>query len=101
VSVEGVKGDQGKPPIFRGVFVQFPRAIESIAILSRFGANKYSWENWKHVDQGIDRYSDAMLRHLVAETKGEILDPESGLPHAWSTAWNALARLELIERNNG
>jgi hypothetical protein len=24
------------------------------------------------------------------------LDPESGLPHAWHCAWNALARAELL-----
>ena len=91
----GVKGDQGKPPIFRGVLVQFPRAIPLIATISAFGANKYSWENWRRVDNNFDRYSEAMVRHLVAEGEGTGLDNDSGYAHAGHTAWNALARLEI------
>ncbi len=96
MKTEGVKHDKEKVPIFRGMLVQFPRAMEAIAAQSAHGATKYSWENWRRVPDGFDRYSDAMVRHLVAEAKGEVLDPHSGLPHAWATAWNALARLELL-----
>ena len=45
-----------------------------------------------------------MVRHLLKEGSGERLDPDSGLMHAAHTAWGALARLELIlreEENNG
>lgn len=92
----GVKGDQGKAPIFRGMLVQFPRAMERIASISAFGAAKYSWENWRRVDNASERYADAMVRHSVSEAKGEVLDPESGFHHAGHAAWNALAHLELI-----
>jgi hypothetical protein len=49
------------------------------------------------VERGIDRYTDAMLRHALAEGIEEF-DTESGLKHAAHTAWNALARLELMLR---
>lgn len=91
-----VKYDAGKAPIFKGGLGYFPVAIEGVASVSGFGATKYAWDGWRYVPNGIDRYTDAMVRHLAAEAKGEVLDPESGLPHAWHTAWNALARAELI-----
>lgn len=94
----GVKLDQGKPCIFQAIISDFPRAVETIAALSDFGAAKYSRHNWWKVSDGVSRYSDAMVRHLVQEGKGEVLDPESGFHHAASVAWNALARLELMLR---
>lgn len=92
------KYDGGKAPIYRGLISYFPRAVEAVATLSDFGSTKYSWGGWGSVSNGFDRYSDAMVRHLIKEGKGEVLDPDSGLPHAVSTAWNALARLELLLR---
>ena len=108
---EGVKGDPtsgiagarkddgGKAPIYRGVLSYFPRAISEVAAVSNFGATKYAWNGWLYVDDGINRYSDAMVRHLAEEGKGEVLDPESGLHHAAHVAWGALARLELMLNN--
>lgn len=90
------KDDSSKPPIFRGVLDLFPRAIEAVASVSQYGASKYSWTNWKTVDNGINRYTDAMMRHLSKESKGEFTDVETELSHASSVAWNAIARLELI-----
>jgi hypothetical protein len=52
------------------------------------------------VPDGVNRYSNAMVRHLIKEGKGEFLDPDSSLPHAAHTAWGALARLELILREH-
>ncbi len=91
-----VKYDAGKSPVFKGAIAYFPNAIKGVASISSFGATKYAWDGWRHVDDGINRYTDAMVRHLVAEAAGEVLDPESGLPHAWHCAWNALARAELL-----
>lgn len=96
----GNKDDKQKPPIFRGVLAQFPNAIEMIAQVSEFGANKYSWENWHSVDNAVERYTDALARHLVREAKGEVVDHESGFLSAAHTAWNALTRLELMLRND-
>ena len=93
-----VKYDGSKPALFRGAIDYFPRAIEAVAQISTFGATKYAWKGWESVDNGIARYSDAMVRHLIAEGKGEVVDPESGLRHASHAAWGALARLELMLR---
>src|SRR5690349_21554947 len=93
-----IKYDGGKAPINRGCISYFPRAIEAVASVSAFGASKYAWKGWEGVDDGYNRYSDAMVRHVASEGKGEVLDPDSGLLHAAHTAWNALARLELLIR---
>lgn len=100
--ISGVKDDNQKAPIYRGVIAAFPRAMEAVARAGAYGANKYSWDNWRNVSDGIERYSDAMARHLLDEAKGNRIDTDSRLPVAWSTAWNCLARLELmlIEEEN-
>ncbi len=91
-----VKYDGGKSPIYRGAVSYFPRAIEAVAAVSAFGASKYAWKGWENVSDGYNRYSDALVRHLAYEGKGEVVDPDSGLLHAAHCAWNALARLELL-----
>jgi hypothetical protein len=90
------KDDKGKSPVLKGAVAYFPRAIEGVAAVSAFGATKYAWGGWRYVPDGLDRYSDAMVRHVTSEAKGEVVDPESGLLHAAHAAWNALARLELM-----
>jgi hypothetical protein len=92
----GIKYDAGKAPIFRGAVAYFPLAIGELAKVSAFGATKYQWDGWRRVDDGLARYSDALVRHLVTEGTGEVLDPDSGLLHAAHVFWNAAARLELI-----
>ena len=98
IGAGAIKYDGGKAPVFRGAVSYFPRAIEAVAAVSQFGATKYAWKGWEGVDDGFNRYSDAMVRHLTYEGKGETLDPDSGLLHAAHAAWNALARLELLIR---
>lgn len=101
-AVGAIKYDGGKAPIYRGAISYFPRAIEAVAAVSGFGASKYAWKGWEGVDDGFNRYSDALVRHLAYEGKGESIDPDSGLLHAAHAAWNALARLELlIKDRNG
>jgi len=57
-----------------------PLALEGLAKVLTFGAQKYAAHNWR---KGIanTRLIAAMLRHLFAIMRGEDLDPESGLPH--------------------
>lgn len=102
VAAGNTKFDGGKSPIYRGGLAYFPAAIREVATVSAFGASKYSWNGWRGVDDGINRYSDALVRHLGYEAEGEDVDPDSRLLHAAHVAWNALARLELIleERKN-
>lgn len=90
------KDDSGKSPVVRGAIGYFPEAIKAVAAVSAFGATKYAWNGWRSVPDGLNRYTDAMGRHLIDEAAGKILDDDSGLLSAAHTAWNALARLELI-----
>lgn len=100
----GAKLDAGKPAIWQGLFAYFPRACESVAAVSTFGASKYAWKGWESVPRGVERYSDALARHLIKEGLGESKDKDSGYLHAAHAAWNAMARLELMlreEEQNG
>lgn len=91
----GKKDDKTKPLVLRGFLQQFPRAIEEVARVSQFGAEKYTWNGWETVPDGTERYSEALARHLLKQ--GD--DPESGMSHAAHAAWNAMARLELMLRS--
>lgn len=94
----GAKLDGGKSPVFQGALGYFPRALREVATVSAFGASKYAWKGWESVPNGITRYTDAMVRHLTYEGQGRTTDPDSGLAEAAHTAWNSLARLELMLR---
>ena len=74
----------------------FSRALLAVGKVGTYGAAKYSDNGWMQVDDGQRRYTDAMYRHLMSEASGEDCDYESNLLHAAHTAWNALARLELM-----
>lgn len=89
----GRKDDTSKPLVVKGFMRYFPNAIVEVARVSEFGAQKYAWGDWRFVDAGVERYSEALGRHLL-ETNP--VDPESNLLHAAHTAWNAMARLELM-----
>jgi hypothetical protein len=59
-----------------------PVAIDMMAQVMTFGAKKYKPEGWRTVPGAIPRYQAALLRHSFAMLRGEVIDPESGLPHA-------------------
>lgn len=80
------------------VLGSFSRALMAVTHVGTYGAIKYTPDGWRFVPEGHQRYSEAMLRHLLAESMGENDDRESGLSHAAHVAWNALARLELMLR---
>jgi hypothetical protein len=91
----GAKLDAGKPrPAL--VLGGFSRALEAVAEVGTFGAAKYTDNGWRSVPDGPQRYTEAMLRHWLADPGGLSPDPDSGLAHAAHLAWNALARLELM-----
>lgn len=92
----GAKLDDGKP--MASLLQYFGLALLEIAKVGTFGAKKYTRGGWQFVDDGFNRYSDAMLRHYFAEYYNE-LDDDSSMYHAAQTAWNALARLELMLRD--
>jgi len=65
-------------------------SLEAVAEVLTFGAKKYSPDNWKYVKNGIERYEAALLRHLTAHKKGEIIDPDSQCTHLACMACSAL-----------
>jgi hypothetical protein len=91
----GAKLDTGKSPVYQGLLDYFPRACLAVADVSAAGARKYAWKGWESVPDGIKRYGDALGRHIVNESIEGKFDSE-GFRHAAQIAWNALARLELI-----
>lgn len=93
----GAKLDAGKTRAGL-VLGGFARALLEVSAVGTFGAKKYTPHGWVSVPNGIERYTDAMHRHLLAEATGERLDGDSGLAHAAHAAWCALARLDLMLR---
>lgn len=93
---KGLKFDDGKPLVGTMLKV-FPRALMYIGLLILAGKKKYpDPENWKKVEGGLERYQDALMRHLIKHSAGKLIDDESGLPHIVHVAWNALALSELL-----
>ena len=90
----GAKLDAGKPPV-ELLLEAFPRALAEVTGVNEYGAKKYTRGGWRHVPNGVDRYTGALGRHLLSEHIDGPIDPESGLYHDAQVAWNALARLEL------
>lgn len=100
---KGVKDDEGKAPIWQGLLDYFPRACKAVSMVSLAGANKYAWKGWETVPDGINRYRNALGRHIVDEATQGKYDPE-GFRHLAQQAWNAFAALELTlreEEKNG
>ena len=94
----GAKLDAGKSPVTQGCLQYFPRALLEVAKVSLKGAEKYSWRGWEHVPDGETRYNNALGRHILAEAIEGPRDTDTNELHAAQIAWNALARLELILR---
>jgi len=80
------KNDAGKLR-YDVVPASFERAL---ALVLAFGAKKYGKNTWQQVENGSERYYSALRRHLAAWTEGEFTDKESGLPHLYHVAVNAL-----------
>jgi Domain of unknown function (DUF5664) len=55
-----------------------PEFLAVLADVMTWGLTKYPKDNWKHVDLN---HMGSILRHIEAHRNGQILDPESGLPH--------------------
>jgi len=92
----GAKLDAGKP-LAGLVLGDFSRALRGIVDVGTFGAKKYSPSGWTKVPGGVNRYKDALWRHLL-ELEETPVDSNSGLPALAHLCWNALAWLELVLR---
>jgi hypothetical protein len=97
----GQKYSQDKAPMGT-LLKQFRLALEAVAMRSKIGHETYKetdqdWMNFKRVPDAIEQYTDGTARHLAY-----IGEDETELGHEAATAWNALARLQLIlEKQNG
>lgn len=91
---QDIKADAGKPQLT----LVPTEIINDIAYIRMYGVKKYGKkESWKDVE--IERYRDAMFRHMIAylnDPQGN--DEESGLPHLWHLACNVAFLCEL-EKN--
>lgn len=91
---KGAKLDEGKPRLDL-VLGDFADALWFVGEVGTYGANKYTDKGWQEVENGLERYGNAMLRHYLNYRKDIMCDAESGLPHLAHMAWNALAILQL------
>lgn len=93
---EGVKFDTGKP---RWDLLP-PDSLNSVAAVLSYGAEKYAPRNWEK-GMAWGRLIAAQKRHLAAFEMGEIIDPESGLPHLAHASCCALMLQALVMRQIG
>lgn len=77
-----------------------PEALEAIAEVFTYGANKYEDRNW---EKGMSwgRIYGAILRHALAFWRGEDIDPESGQPHLAHLATDGMFLLHYYLKNIG
>ena len=66
-----------------------PAFTLGVGAILTFGAHKYAINNWQLVPD-ITRYKDAAYRHFLSYLSGELIDPESGLPHLDHLATNIM-----------
>ena len=64
--------------------------VEYIAKVLTYGAKKYADNSWQDLPDFWKRYKAALLRHLTALDKGELIDKESGLYHIDQVLTNAM-----------
>lgn len=95
---EGMKHD-GDKPMYN---LLPPIAIDEMAKVMTFGAKKYAPNSWQGIEDGIERYRSALLRHTFAMQRGETIDPESGLPHAAHAMCCAafICELQAVDTDN-
>ena len=87
---EGRKFDGEKPRMY----LLPPKAIQEVAKVLTFGAQKYDEDNWKKLDNLQNRYTGASLRHIFAIMEGEELDPETECYHEAHAICCLLFKLE-------
>ncbi len=83
-------------PIYTGVLKYFPRALLTLAQVSRTGGEQHAPGQPLHwlKDTSTD-HLDALLRHLADHASGVETDTDGEL-HMAKVAWRALAQLETM-----
>ena len=74
-------------------------ALKNLAEVFTYGAKKYKPRNYLEcVDPG--EFTNALFRHFEAYRDGEIIDPESGLPHLGHLMCCAAILLDIENENS-
>jgi hypothetical protein len=74
-------------------------AIEGIAEIFTYGAQKYNDDNWLRSDYP-DRYFAACMRHIAEVRKGKYVDPESKCFHVDHALVCLIMYRELLVKKN-
>ncbi len=77
-----------------------PKFEEEVAQVLTFGASKYSANSWQDIPDALPRYIAALRRHLNAIQQGEVIDPDSGLPHHAHASCNMMFISHFIREAN-
>lgn len=82
------------------VIAGFPNALMALAKVMGWAieGKGYDEGDWANVPDAAKKYRAGMYRHDLKESIGPVEDDESGLHHAIHTAWNSIARLEMLVR---
>ena len=83
---ENLKYDDGK--LLMSLVDQ--KFIDGVAEILTFGAKKYKPSSWQFISDAPRRYEDALLRHISAWRRGELIDEESGFSHLKHIACNVM-----------
>ena len=78
-----------------------PEFILGIAEILGFGAEKYEPYSFQKVDNALDKYYAAAMRHLLKWRAGDVIDEESGKDHLLHTACNLMFILRLQHKEIG
>jgi hypothetical protein len=87
----GKKFDSEKPKMY----LLPPKATVEVAKVLTFGAQKYSEDNWRYLDNIQNRYSGGALRHIFSHLDGELQDPETNYSHLAHAICCLMFKLEL------
>lgn len=90
-------GTDAKPNPMRDVYLEFPRAMYSVAAVTAYGAKKHAPRGWQTFDPvyGMAYHLGKTGRHLLdRELHGPVNPADGNSRHLAQAAWNLLAALE-------
>ena len=73
-------------------------ALDIMAKLYGFGAEKYAAHNWRKGYEWSKSF-DSLFRHATAALNGEDIDPETGLPHLAGAAFHCFTLMVFMQEH--
>ena len=73
-------------------------ALDIMARLYGFGAEKYAAHNWRKGYEWSKSF-DSLFRHATAALNGEDIDPETGLPHLAGAAFHCFTLMVFMQEH--